>query len=95
LARELEPDCLLLVALDRLGVLHEVLSTARAASPLGLRVHAVALVRPMIPDSSTTRNAPELERCLGPAIVAEVPRLAAEDLAHHPAMDRLVASLDN
>lgn len=69
LAKALNPDALLLVALDRLGVLHDV-----AACQLALRLGftpappptLVVLQTPALLDASTGTNAPEL-RLLGTA----------------------------
>jgi dethiobiotin synthetase len=61
LARALTPDVWLLVAADRLGVLHDV-----AACVLALKVHGIAtppvvvLQTPALPDDSTGTNAAEL-----------------------------------
>jgi dethiobiotin synthetase len=56
----LNPSAVLLVAPDRLGVLHEVTATVGFASARGLRIDAVVLSGPEQPDASTGHNAPEL-----------------------------------
>ena len=60
LVRVLEPDAVLLVAPDRLGVLHDLTATVGLASSRGLPITAVALSVPEHPDASTGHNAPEL-----------------------------------
>jgi len=68
LVRSLMPAIVLLVAPDRLGVLHDVHATKRASQgrDVGL-LHAVVLSAPSTPDESSNSNAQELERLgLGP-----------------------------
>jgi dethiobiotin synthetase len=85
LAKQLEPDATLLVASDRLGVLHEVLATWRAAATVPLRIDGFVLVAPEIPDTSTSRNAAELGRLVADvARIVAVPRATVQDLAHAP-----------
>lgn len=86
---------LLLVAPDRLGVLHDVAAALHAATAHGLPVDAVALSAPAVADLSTGTNAAELAArptIRGRAIVA-VPRAPSADLAGHPALAALVAAL--
>jgi dethiobiotin synthetase len=92
LVRLLAPDALLLVAPDRLGVLHDVLATLRALQPADPPVTAIALVCPATPDSSTGTNAAEL-RLLGTPSVFELPRAPVEELAASAALRRLYAEL--
>ncbi|KYF57097.1 dethiobiotin synthase [Sorangium cellulosum] len=63
LVRALAPDALVLVGLDRLGILHEVaccMLALRAVAP-GLPPALVVLNPPAAPDASTGTNAAELE----------------------------------
>ena len=53
IARMLQPTATLLVAPDRLGVLHDLGATTRAAEREGVRLAGVALVAPELPDAST------------------------------------------
>lgn len=78
LAKSLNPDALVLVALDRLGVLHDV-----AACQLALRVGfapapppptVVVLQTPAVLDASTGTNAPELQLLGTAAEVIVMPR---------------------
>jgi dethiobiotin synthetase len=69
LVRALEPAMLILVAPDRLGVLHDVTASVGYARALGRPVDAVVLCAAAEPDASTGSNGIELER-LGIARVA-------------------------
>jgi dethiobiotin synthetase len=59
-ARALAPCAVVLVAPDRLGVLHDVGAALRAARAEALALDALALSAPEAPDASTGTNAPEL-----------------------------------
>jgi dethiobiotin synthetase len=93
LARALSPDFLLLVAPDRLGVLHDVIATARAASAMAVRIAGVILVTPDQPDASTGRNAPELPDIAGVPVLAVLPRASSAELSELPAITHLVEML--
>lgn len=88
LARALSPDACILVAPDRLGVLHDVGAASRAAEAMGVRIHGVLLSTPATVDASTGTNARELTELLPgipigtaarqpSAVLAELPALAA------------------
>jgi dethiobiotin synthetase len=79
-----------LVGLDRLGILHEVLATTKALAPR--TVHLVLLNAPAEVDASTGTNADELRR-LTALPVAVLPRAAVTnpDLEH--AAERAVGLL--
>jgi dethiobiotin synthetase len=70
---------MILVAPDRLGVLHDVSATLRAAAAIDLDVHAIVLGAPAIPDDSTTTNAAELRTRHGIQLV-ELPRAPIAEL---------------
>lgn len=93
LAHALTPDSLVLVAPDRLGALHEVLSTTLAAAILSVPIDGVVLMAPERPDSSTGRNAAELLRRKGTFWVTALPRAAREEFFLHPATTALAARL--
>ena len=93
LARALAPDSLILVAPDRLGALHEVLSTTVAARSLSVVVSGAVLMAPEQSDSSTGSNGPELVRLQAVPWAATLPRLPQEELAVHPATRALAARL--
>ena len=80
-ALRLAPDFLLLVAPDRLGVLHDVLATTRAAAATALRIDGIALVQPERRDASTGTNAAELAAFAPVPVLATVPRAAPSTLA--------------
>jgi 8-amino-7-oxononanoate synthase len=82
LLASLEPTAIVLVAPDRLGVLHDVAATRRAAETLGLRFDGIVLSAPAQPDSSTDTNEAELTR-LEPSlpVLARLPRATSEELA--------------
>jgi dethiobiotin synthetase len=77
----------ILVASDRLGVLHDVSAALRAARAVSLHVHAVALVAPETADESTGSNALEI-RARHAVALLEVPRAPIAELRRS---DRLVA----
>ena len=94
LAAHLEPEALLLVAPDRLGVLHDVTATVRALAGTSLRVSAIALVAPPAADASTGTNAAELRGLgLASAPVFSIPRGSALELGHSEPVRRLYAAL--
>jgi dethiobiotin synthetase len=88
LVQRLEPDSVLLAAPDRLGVLHDVNATVRAASALGLALAGVVLIAPEHPDASTGTNAAELSHFVPIPVLVTVPRAAPADLI--PIVDPLL-----
>lgn len=62
LAVALAPCAVLLVAPDRLGVLHDLRATLLAARASGVSIDAFVLSAPKEPDASTSTNEAELER---------------------------------
>jgi dethiobiotin synthetase len=64
LLRVLQPDVAILVAPDRLGVLHELTTTLALAAARGTPLIGLVLSAPLDPDASTGRNAAEI-RALG------------------------------
>jgi len=89
----LAPDVTVLVAPDRLGVLHDVFGTVRAASTVPLRIDAILLSAPESPDASTGRNGPEIRRLAPQAPVFELPRAAPQTLANDPAIRAFLREL--
>ncbi len=86
-ATALHPDALVLVAPDRLGVLHEVISAVRAAGAMSLVIHAAVLVEPEHPDASTSLNAAELRLLSPDLVVTTLPRWPARRLALSSELD--------
>ena len=81
----LAPTAVLLVAPDRLGVLHDVTASLGLASARGLPTPGLVLSAPGLPDASTGSNGPELAR-LGIAMpIAEFPRRDPSDAASRAA----------
>ncbi len=66
----LAPNATLLVAPNRLGVLHDVGAALAAASSAGVEVSCVGLSAPATPDASTSTNARELGRFEKPGVVS-------------------------
>ena len=64
LVRRLAPDAVVLVAPDRLGVLHDVLSTTEAARARNIEITHVLLSPMATPDASSGTNATELRSLL-------------------------------
>ncbi len=81
LARALKPDATLLVAPDRLGVLHDVAAATRAAEAAGVEISGILLSSPDQPDASTGTNARELGHVTRLPIVAILPRADIPTLA--------------
>lgn len=97
LARDLAPRVVVIVAPDRLGVLHDVTACVRAARADGLRDLAVALSAPATPDASTGTNAAELVALGVVDAVTTFPRAGATDArtldAATSLLDRVVGAM--
>ena len=83
------------VAPDRLGVLHDVSATVRAAASVGLALHAVVLSAPAVPDASTGTNLAELaaRATTCDLTMFGVPRAPRDALGKDPAIRDLAARL--
>jgi dethiobiotin synthetase len=92
-AARLRPDFVLLAAPDRLGVLHEVLATTRAARGVPLRVGGVVLIAPPREDASTGTNAEDLATYADVPVLATVPRGTPAELAGLPSLALIVQAL--
>jgi dethiobiotin synthetase len=79
LVTALGPAVALLVAPDRLGVLHDVSATRGLAAARGFPIRAVVLSAPEAPDASTGQNAPELTRLGIAQPLAVFPRAPPSD----------------
>jgi dethiobiotin synthetase len=93
LAARLRPDALLLVAPDRLGVLHDVASTVRAAAAMSLPMAGVVLVAPDTSDASTGLNAAELSAFVTVPLLGRLPRAPAAMLARGTEMQLILGRL--
>jgi dethiobiotin synthetase len=93
LALELRPTKLLLVAPDRLGVLHDVEAALLAARAMGLRIEGIALSAPATPDASTGTNADEIASTLEARVLALFPRAPSLSSATESAARGLLTAL--
>jgi dethiobiotin synthetase len=86
-----ERALVVLVAPDRLGVLHDVGACVRAAEADGIMFAAVALSAPAQGDASTGTNAAEIERLGLADTVVTFPRARVDDDATKKAAMELYA----
>jgi dethiobiotin synthetase len=93
LARALGPSAIVLVAPDRLGVLHDVTATLGLAAVRNCRVDATVLCASQPADLSTGRNADELERLGVVRPVATFPRAGEGDPTSLAAAEKIIAAL--
>jgi len=89
----LEPCRVVLVAGDRLGVLHDVAATVGLAEARGRRPDVVVLSAPEVGDGSTGTNAGELEWLGLGEVTAVFPRRAVDDAASREAAERVWRAL--
>jgi dethiobiotin synthetase len=80
LVRALAASQVVLVAPDRLGVLHEVIATTRAGRADGIQFDGVILSAAAEADSSTGTNAAELARVIDVPVLGVLPRTSAEEI---------------
>lgn len=92
LARLLDADAIVLVAPDRLGVLHDVAAATRAAIASGLSLSGVVLAAPEVADPSTGNNAAELGIITEVPLMAALPRASVAELAARDDLAALVRS---
>jgi dethiobiotin synthetase len=78
LAKALQATAILLVAPDRIGVLHDVGATVRAANASGLSLQGIALSAPTVSDASTGTNEAELIDITRLYVLASFPRGAVD-----------------
>jgi dethiobiotin synthetase len=69
-----QPHCLL-VAPDRIGVLHDIAATTRACAAVGLPLLGIVLSATADPDASTGSNAPEVRLVTAVPLLSSLPRL--------------------
>ncbi|MGO8993692.1 MAG: dethiobiotin synthase [Polyangiaceae bacterium] len=81
-ARSLPGARTLLVAADRLGVLHDIGATTRACAALGLPLLGIVLSAPAFADAATGHNALELPCVTRVPLLASLPRIPAESTLH-------------
>lgn len=85
-ARALPDAAVLLVAPDRLGVLHDLGATTRAAASVGIALRGIVLSAPATPDASTGTNAAEVRCVTSIDLLATLPRAPAAQLARSEAI---------
>jgi dethiobiotin synthetase len=73
--RSLRGARVILVGVDRLGVLHDVGATTRACAALGLPLHGIVLNESDRPDASVGTNVEEMPRVTSVPVLARLPRL--------------------
>jgi dethiobiotin synthetase len=93
LARALAPTATLLVAPDRLGVLHDVIATARAAASIGARLTGIALIAPRSPDASTGTNGDALRKVAPLPLLGVVPRASVAALSNSDVVAEILSEL--
>lgn len=89
----LRPDATLLVAPDRLGVIHDVMAAVLAARARRFDLHALALVAPEHADTSTGTNAAEIAGLVPDLPVVPVARGEPHVLARAAELRQLVTRL--
>ncbi|MBX3222156.1 MAG: dethiobiotin synthase [Labilithrix sp.] len=88
----LAPTRVVVVAPDRLGVLHDVIATTRAARAVGIAIDGLVLSSVTDADASVGTNATELARVLPDVpVVAVLARASAEEL--RPSFDDALDAL--
>ena len=92
-ARALHPDAVVLVAPDRLGVLHELGATTRAAAAVGLSLRGIILVAPAAADLSTGANAAEVALVTEVQVLAVLPRAPVAELGRRTDLAEVVRPL--
>jgi dethiobiotin synthetase len=87
LVLSLAADAVLLVAPDRLGVLHDVAAVTRATKQL---LTGIVLSAPAQPDASTGTNAAELTLVTDVPILSVFPRAPVDEISAAAVLDRLI-----
>jgi dethiobiotin synthetase len=77
-ARTVPGAQVLLVAPDRLGVLHDIAATTRACAAVGLPLFGLVLSAPQLPDPSTGHNSKEVSMVTSIRLLGSLPRAPAE-----------------
>lgn len=91
--RELSADFSVLVAADRLGVLHDVLASTRTAAAMGISFDAIVLMAPEVPDASCNSNHAELLLFMHDTPVHSLPRAPVDELVRHAALATLAREI--
>ncbi len=92
LAALIQPDLHVLVAADRLGVLHDLIATTRAAAGR-VTIDGIVLTATERPDTSYGRNAPEIPRLLSVPLFGVLARAGTTELASTPTIRSVIDRL--
>jgi dethiobiotin synthetase len=90
LMQSLRPDAAILVAPDRLGVLHELTTTLALAAARGGPEFAIVLSAPALADTSTGRNAREVAALGIGRVIAEFQRAPVRAARSGEAAERVI-----
>ena len=93
LLARLRPEATVLVAPDRLGVLHDLGATTRAAKADGIPLTGIVFSAPALADASTGFNAPEVGKVSALPVLANLPRQTVAELAKTEEVRALVSKL--
>jgi dethiobiotin synthetase len=93
LQRELPLARTLLIAADRLGVLHDLGATIRAALVADIKLDGIVLSSPAKADASTGTNGAELAHFMSLPLLGVVPRLPIDELASHTTIGNIYSLL--
>jgi dethiobiotin synthetase len=93
LQRQLPQARTLLIAPDRLGVLHDLGATIRAALVADVKLDGIVLSSPASADASTGANAAELPHFVSLRLLGVIPRLPTDELSAHATMGHIYSLL--
>jgi dethiobiotin synthetase len=93
LVRDLAPETVILVATDRLGVLHDVAAALGAAQAKSLSVDAIVLSAPETADASTGTNRDELSTVFGWEVAAVFERASFDSEPSRRAAEETLAAI--
>jgi dethiobiotin synthetase len=82
-----------IVAPDRLGVLHDLTATTRAAAAMNLALAGIVLVTPQEPDASTGINGGELPHITPIPLLGTLRRAPVDALAADPQLTQIATAL--
>ena len=85
----------ILIAPDRLGVLHDLGATVRAALVADVKLDGIVMSSPATPDKATGTNAEELRHFVSLPLIAVLPRLPIDELVDHQAIESIYSLLLN
>ncbi len=95
LQRRLPQTRTVLIAPDRLGVLHDLGATVRASIVADVTLDGIVLSSPARPDASTGLNGSELKHFVSIPLLGTLPRCDRDEMAEDPSMLSIYSSLLN